>query len=151
MLSMTRNLTAAAIGRHATIALVLVLACGIVLPGTAASQTSDEALRRLTKAFATSDADALIEMATTRVDIALLGSSREFSRSQATLLMRSFFRENRAESFHVDDFTKTGRGWFIEASYATRNRLRPFRVYVRLRLGETGWLVREIMIEEARE
>lgn len=118
---------------------------------TVTAQTSDEALKELTQAFSTADAGRLAGISTSTLDLALLGSARSYSRRQATLMMRSFFREYPPESFRIADFTKTGRGWFIEAVYVTKDRLVPFRVYIRLRLDERGWLVRDLTIEENRE
>lgn len=117
----------------------------------ARAQSSDEALREVTQAFVTADASRLTAVSTTTVDIALLGSSRQYSNRQATLIMRSFFREYPPESFRIVDFTKTGRGWFIEAAYVAKDRAAPLTVYLRLRLGKSGWLVREVLIEEERE
>ncbi|NNF03592.1 MAG: DUF4783 domain-containing protein [Rhodothermales bacterium] len=129
---------------------VLFLSAGPGVSGTLA-QTSDEALRELTRSFVTADAARLGGLFTPTVDLAILRSSRQYSRRQATLMMRSFFREHPPQSFRVTDFTKTGRGWFIEAVYGTNDRPAPFRVYVRLRLDDRGWLIRDIMIEEERE
>lgn len=119
-------------------------------PATLA-QSSDEALRELSQAFVTADARRLAGISTSTVNLGLLASPRSYSRRQATLMLREFFRENRPESFQVVDFTKTGRGWFIEASYVTKDRAAPLTVYLRLRLGEPGWLVKEVLIEEERE
>lgn len=120
-------------------------------PPVAHAQSSDEALRQVSQAFVTADARRLAAISTSTVNVGLLGSPRSYSRSQATLLMREFFRENRPESFEVVDFTKTGRGWFIQASYVTKDRAAPLTVYLRLRLGESGWSVKEVLIEEERE
>lgn len=93
------------------------------------------------------DAATLAQQSAPTVEIALFGESKRYSRSHATLLMRSFFAEWPPESFELVDFTKTSTGWFMEGRYAT-TRGDDLRFYVRLRLTDGTWLIRELLIEE---
>ena len=108
-------------------------------------------MHALRAAVMQADGAALSRMSAATVDIALFGESKRYSRSQAALLLRSFFEDYPPLEFEISDFTKTATGWFMEGSYSTRGDARPLRVYIRLRRHDTGWLVRELLIEEAAD
>lgn len=119
--------------------------CSTTLPVLA--QDSNQVLQEFRAAVLQSDATALARQAAPTIEIALFGESKRYSRSQATLLLRSFFAEWPPESFQLVDFTKTSSGWFMEGHCITTAG-DDLRFYVRMRLTEGRWLIRELLIEE---
>lgn len=123
----------------------------VLMPVSARAQDSNQVMQALRAAVMQADAVELSRMSAPTVEIALFGESKRYSRSQAVLLLRSFFEEYPPWEFEISDFTKTATGWFMEGSYATGDDARRLRVYIRLRRHDSGWLVRELLIEEATD
>ncbi|MEQ9103971.1 MAG: DUF4783 domain-containing protein [Rhodothermales bacterium] len=121
-----------------------VLCCAL-LPARA--QDSNQVLQEFRAAVLQADAAALARQAAPTVEIALFGESKRYSRSQATLLLRTFFSDWPPDTFRLVDFTKTTSGWFLEGHYATVAG-DELRFYVRMRLTDGRWLIRELLIEE---
>lgn len=105
-------------------------------------------LQDIRSAFMSANAAALTDHAAPTVEIALFGASKRYSRSQATLLLRSFFNDWPPLDFRLADFTKTSSGWFMEGHYDTEADKSGLRVYIRLRNTGQQWLIRELLIEE---
>ncbi len=119
----------------------------VLLPlGQAAAQ--QEALPRLQRAFVAGNAHALLAAAADRVEIALLGRGKLYSRAQATYVMQDFFREYPPEAFALQSESRTDGSWIAAGQYRCKQAERPFQVYLRLRLKEAQWELREIRIEE---
>lgn len=131
--------------------MLLLVVLTLLLPVSVRAQDSNQVMHSLRAAVMQADATALSSMSAATVDIALFGESKRYSRSQAALLLRSFFEDYPPLEFEISDFTKTASGWFMEGSYSTGDDARLLRVYVRLRRHDTGWLVRELLIEEAAD
>jgi hypothetical protein len=121
------------------------LLCVVLLPARA--QDSNQVIQELRAAVLQADAEALARQAAPTVEIALFGESKRYSRSQATLLLRSFFSDWPPDTFRLIDFTKTTSGWFLEGHYAAEGG-EELRFYVRMRLTDGRWLIRELLIEE---
>ena len=105
-----------------------------------------EALKRVTRFFAQGDADALMEHAGERVDVTLLGSSDLFSRSQATYVVRDFFRHFPPARLDLNETSATEGNWFAAGRYWYQNGDAPLSVYLRLSVSNSEWELREIRI-----
>jgi hypothetical protein len=102
-----------------------------------------EALRR-------GDAQALLAVAAERVEIALLGRSTLYSRSQATYVLQDFFRHYPPKRFVLINDSRAGGSWFAVGRYEVQGGDQPLDVYLRLRARGGGWELREVRIEQRR-
>ncbi len=126
-------------------ALVLGMAGGFIAGPAQAQQT---ALDRVEEAFKTGDADALLSEAADRVEIALLGRSKLYSRAQATYVMKDFFRRYPPGTFTPRNNTPDGSNWFATGLYQYKHAEQPLQVYLRLHLKDQQWQLREVRIEQ---
>ena len=122
---------------------MLSLATGPVL-------AQEAALDQLQEAFATGDADAVLADAADRVEIALLGQSKLYSRAQATYVMADFFRRYPPESFTLRNDAREDGNWFATGRYQYKHAEQPLHVYVRLRLKGDQWELLEVRVEQRR-
>lgn len=124
----------------------------ILLPLAAGTRVvaQEATLSSLEEALGTGNARQLGSMMAPAVEITLFGARKRYSRTQARLLMQSFFASWPPAGFEVQDFTKTATGWFIEARYHTSRPGSPLRLYVRLRKQDQTWFVRELIMEAAQ-
>lgn len=131
------------------------LICFLLLIGASvysgAAQTSDQVLNQLKSAIMSADAAGLAQQTMNSVEIAQFGEGRYYSRGQATLLLKGFFKEYPPQNFNVVGSTQTPGAWFIEGVYTTKNSGPTLRIYIRLRVSEGTWKVREFLIEESDE
>ncbi len=127
------------------LSLVLVLLGGFVAGPVRAQEA---ALDKVQEAFAAGDADALIGEAADRVEIALLGRSKLYSRAQATYVMEDFFRRYPPETFTLKNNAQDNGSWFATGRYQYKHAEQPLQVYLRLHLKDQQWQLREIRIEQ---
>ena len=130
------------------ICLLLAVCIGIE---PVSAQTSDQVLSQLKASIMAADAVGLVEQTMNSVEIAQFGEGRYYSKGQATLLLRGFFKEYPPQSFNVVGSKRNTGAWFIEGVYTTKNRRQKLRIYIRLRVSEGTWKVREFLIEESDE
>lgn len=98
-----------------------------------------------------SDGDAILLMsvASDRLELALLGASQQYSKSQATLVLKKFFEENRPRSFVVVDSIRAEGGIFLEGRIRLKESNRVLRAYLRVNRTGGAWKLRELLIERA--
>ena len=112
-------------------------------------QSSDQVLSQLKASIMAADAVGLAQQTMNSVEIAQFGEGRYYSRGQATLLLKGFFKDYPPKNFSVVGSTKTPGAWFIEGVYSSKNKDEVLRIYIRLRVSEGTWKVREFLIEES--
>lgn len=115
--------------------------------GSALAQTPN-GIEQVQDAFADGDAHALLGGASDRVEIALLGRSRLYSRQQAVHVMLDFFRRYPPEGFTIQSQAREEGSWFATGQYRYKHAEHPLQVYLRLRLRDNQWELREVRIEE---
>ena len=115
--------------------------------GRAVAQTQ-HGIGKVQGAFAQGDARALLGDASDRVEIALLGRSRLYSRAQAFYVMQDFFRRYPPEGFTLQSQAQEQGSWFATGRYRYKHAEQPLLVYLRLRLKSDQWELREMRIEE---
>ena len=108
------------------------------------------ALSQVQEAFAAGDAKALLGEAADRVEIALLGGSKLYSRAQAIYVMEDFFRRYPPETFTLQNDAQEDGNWFATSRYRYKHAERPLHVYLRLRKKDGRWQLHEVRVEERR-
>ena len=131
--------------------LLLLFVVQLTSPSEGGAQSSEQVLNQLKSSIMSADAVGLAEQTMNSVEIAQFGEGRYYSRGQATLLLRSFFKEYPPKDFKIVGSTRTPGAWFIEGIYHSKKALKPLRIYIRLRIAEGTWKVREFLIEESDE
>ncbi len=122
------------------------------LPDAGAQSSSlaqQEIMSRLKSSVMSADAAALADETMYSVEIAMFGEGRHYSRGQATLLLKNFFREFPPLDFEIENFTRTPSAGFIEGRYESSNSGDPIQMFFRLRLASGKWKIRELLIEES--
>ncbi len=119
---------------------------GGFMAGPALAQQA--ALDQVQEAFSAGDADALLGEAADRVEIALLGRSKLYSRAQATYVMEDFFRRYPPETFTLHNNAQDDGNWFATGRYQYQHAEQPLQVYLRLHLKDKQWQLREVRIEQ---
>ena len=106
-------------------------------------------LARLQEAFSTADDAALYGMLSDRVEVAIFGRSRLYSRSQARIVLRDLFSQYPPQQFELSAPSQTSKGLFAAGTYRYSADKEPFQVYVRLRKSGENWTLREILVDNA--
>ena len=127
--------------------LCLVTVLSFFLVNPAWSQDQADVLRTIRKAVAEGDVRQLLAGSTESIELALFAASQQYTRSQATLVLRKFFKENTPTSFELVDSTRSNRGLFVEGQMRTTRYEIPLRTYFRLKKSPDGWKLREFLIE----
>lgn len=131
-------------------AIVLVVALLVPAARPALSQMqSATPLEDVRSAFAEAKADSIAAFSAARVEIAVLGKSRLYSRSQARFVLKSFFKRYPPVRVTFADPSRTETGIFAAGSYRFAADRKPLRLYVRLRRHGSAWVIREIVVERA--
>ena len=134
--------------RRAWLVAVLAVLLGGLAGGPA--QAQEAALDRVQVAFADGDADAVLADAADRVEIALLGQSKLYSRAQATYVMEDFFRRYPPDVFTLDNSAGDEANWFATGRYRYKHADKPLHVYLRLRQKAERWELLEVRVEQRR-
>ena len=124
---------------------LMLLAGSLAGPAMAQPQYNIEEIQ---DAFAKGDARALLAKASSRVEIALLGRSRLYSRPQAVYVIQDFFRRYPPEGFVVQSEDQEEGSWFATGRYRYKHAERPLQVYLRFRWKDDEWALHEVRVEE---
>ena len=117
---------------------------------SAAAQPAEPVeLQHIERAFSSGDVDALTAMASDRVEIAVFGRSRLYSRSQARFVLKDLFDQYPPLHFELSAPSRTARGVFAAGTYRYSVEEKPLRVYVRLRKSGQAWSLREILVDKS--
>ena len=79
------------------------------------------------------DEKRLLAFAGERVELALLGQRRRYTRAQAHYVLHAFFRRYPPEAFTVDHSLSQQDEWWLTGQYVVRYNAEPMRVYLRFR------------------
>ncbi|MDX1420198.1 MAG: DUF4783 domain-containing protein [Rubricoccaceae bacterium] len=113
----------------------------------------DERVALIIEAFEQGDCDALLDFTARRVEIVLLGQGARYSRGQATLILRDFFRRYPPDRVVLSERSTTGEGRAAMGRYWSGNSSAPFALYVGFRIDteeeEEAWTLEAIRIERA--
>ncbi len=103
-------------------------------------------IERLTAAVDAADVEALLELSGPRLEVGLFGAARLYSRSQAGHVLRGFFRDNPTARLSINEVASTESAWYASAAYHRPADVQPLRLYLRLRLTEGVWELREFVV-----
>lgn len=118
-------------------------------------EPSDERVATVTEAFEQGDCDTLLDLTAPRVEIVLLGQGARYSRGQASLILRDFFRRYPPDRVELSERSATGDGRAAMGRYWSGNSSAPFALYVGFRVspaeegGEDEWTLEAIRIERS--
>ena len=115
------------------------------------AQSGDIVLSQIKSSIMSADAVGLTEQTVNTVEIGLFGIGRYYSKGQATVLLKSFFRDYPPEDFVITGSTQTPGAWFVEGEYEVQETKEPLRFHIRLRISEGSWKIRELLVEEVDE
>lgn len=107
-------------------------------------------IEKVQDAFAKGDAHALLDDASDRIEIGLFGRSRLYSRAQAIHVVQGFFQRYPPAGFTLQSQAPEEGSWFATGQYRYKHAEHPLQVYLRLRLKNDQWELREVRIEERR-
>ena len=128
-------------GAGALLAFVLVLA--VSSSEAYGQEVPHEALR---EAFAAGDAQGVLATATERVEVSLLGSSSQYSRSQAIYVLQKFFKDHPPRRFVWRESSTEEQNRFLMGRYWHETSKQPLPVILRLSRAEEGWQLQEVRI-----
>jgi hypothetical protein len=130
--------------------ILVTLAVALMTAAPAMSQDRDSSpLDSIERAFSTGSADSITAMSADRIEIAVLGKSRLYSRTQAKYVLRDFFEQYPPLQVKLSEPSATEKGLFAAGTYRFATDREPLRLYVRLRRGQSEWALREIVLERA--
>ena len=132
-----------------TLALSPLAAAAQEVEDASPQTTRDEAVERVTVAFAAGDSDGLLDLCAQRVEIILLGQSARYSRGQAAHVLRDFFRRYPPEQVVLSERSTVADGRAAMGRYWSDNSSAPFALYVGFRVGGEAWTLETIRIERA--
>ena len=84
------------------------------------------------QSLATGEAAKLMALAGERVELALLGQTRRYSRAQALYVLNAFFQQYPPEAFSLSHSLTQGDEWWLTGLYQVRYEETRMRVYLRL-------------------
>ncbi len=87
---------------------------------------------RVIEILAAGEATELMAWAGDRVELALLGQTRRYSREQAYYVLKAFFHQYPPEGFTLGHSLTQGNEWWLTGLYQVRYDAARMRVYLRL-------------------
>jgi hypothetical protein len=115
------------------------------------AQSTDQLLSQLKSYIMSADAVGIASQTMNSVEITQFAEGRYYSKGQATLLLKGFFKDYPPHDFKFVASTKSSGSWFMEGLYTPKNSVDKLKIYIRLRVAQGTWKVREIHIEQANE
>ena len=100
----------------------------------------------LREAFAAGDAQRVLATAAKRVEVSLLGSSSQYSRSQAIYVLQKFFKDHPPRRFRWRESSTEEQNRFLMGRYWHEASKQPLPVILRLSRAEEGWQLQEVRI-----
>jgi hypothetical protein len=127
---------------------VALLASAVSILPSARAQSGEAVLEQIQAGFNRGDARLVLDQSADRLELAITGTGTLFSRSQATYVLQDFFRQFPPDRFSLLEPANTNGSWFAGGTYWSGQSERPFSVYVRIRMRDDRWELREIRIEQ---
>ena len=135
--------------RSRQVAEVVALSSVLLVAGSAMPDApNDDVITEVTEALEAGDSGALLDLAAQRVDLVLLDQSAQYSRGQAALVLRDFFRRFPPDRVTLSERSVSGDGRAAMGRYWSANSSGPFSLYIGFRVTlEEDWLLNEIRVE----
>ncbi|NNF58478.1 MAG: DUF4783 domain-containing protein [Rhodothermaceae bacterium] len=128
---------------------VVALGSLLLVVGSAAPEAqNDEVIAQATEALEAGDSGALLDLAARRVELVIMDQSAQYSRGQAVLVLRDFFRRYPPDRVTLSERSVAGDGRAAMGRYWSANSSGPFSLYLGFRvMAEEEWLLDTIRIE----
>lgn len=112
------------------------------------AQSSTDILSKITSAIKQSDATKLAEYFSTTIDLETGTSDGSFSKKQAEMIMKDFFKNTPVKSFtsNHDGSSDDGSKYMIGTYKTTKNE--TYRVYILLKKFENKLLINQLQFEK---
>lgn len=127
---------------------MIAVAIIATVPSSRAQSSRPGVLDELAHAMANGNAADVLAHAGSRLEIGFFGTTRTYSRSQASFVLRRFFEQHPPESVVLGRATGTSDGWYASMRYKSGRRSEPIRMYMRLRRERGAWRLRELVARE---
>lgn len=133
----------------ALLVVALVSARTLVLAGApAAVQTKEEVMSAIAQALQLGTEDKLTGLMNEHVEVVIDNKEESYTRSQATFVLRDFFRKNKATSFRFLHQGSTGDTHYGAGKYYTAAGVYDVNVFLK-KVG-SQYLIDQIMFQPAR-
>ena len=134
------------IARHRAVSLLVLLGLVLVAASPVAPQPDDE-VSRVEAALQAADATAALSGAASRVEIILFGQGGTYGRSQATHVLRDFFRRYPPQRVSLSERSSSDDGRTALGRYWTQDGSAPLNVRVLHRVRGDDWDLISIHID----
>ena len=125
--------------------LIIIVLFSVVLMN--ANPPADDVVKEITKSISDMDSKKLADYFSDAISLELDNSSGNYSKSQAEIILRDFFKDNPVQSFtinHQGD-SKDGSRYFI-GTYKTATK--KFRVYGLLKKETDNLFLQQLQFDE---
>lgn len=127
------------------IILILILSVYLTHPCILQAQTED-LTSSITEAIKTSDASKLASYFNSTIDLELGGTEGSYSKTQAEMMIRDFFKTNPPVSYSVNhQGASTDGSKYIIGTYKTANK--RYRLYILIKKQSKEMLIHQLQFE----
>ncbi|MCK4569530.1 MAG: DUF4783 domain-containing protein [Bacteroidales bacterium] len=125
---------------------ILVIQAGVII-GLSSSVSAQETSELVNKALKAGDATELSTHFNSTLDISLPDTDQTMSKSHATQVMKSFFKENPPKSYAVNHIGSSREATkYIIGTYVSGNK--SFKTYILLKETEGKYLIVQLQFEK---
>ena len=126
--------------------LYIIMIQAIIFAGVSNPLSAQEVTDQVNKALKTGDAALLSQYFNSSLDISIPGTDESMSKSQATQVMKNFFKDNPPKSY-----SENHRGSSREATkyiIGTYKSVKTYKTYILLKEKEGKYLIVQLQFEE---
>jgi hypothetical protein len=128
--------------------MVMLLAIPIWISPNLIAQENSQAISKITSAIKSSDATALAGYFNTTIDLEAGDSDGNFSKKQAEMIMRDFFKKAPVKSYTTNHNGSSNDGSkYMIGTYKSTNG-KSFRVYILLKKAGNNLLINQLQFDE---
>lgn len=124
----------------------ILLLSVITINSPAAAQTPDEINENIANAIKTGNSKMLAEFFNSTIDISLPKNEDIYSKAQAELVIKDFFKKNPPKSFKINHHGSSDAGSkYIIGTYISSEK--TFRTYILLEKVNNKYLIQQLQFE----
>ncbi len=106
----------------------------------------DRVLSKIRDAIALGNANALASQSSAYVEVSLFGAGRLYSRSQATYILKDFFKEYPPGAFSFKRKLHVGDDWYLYGNYMNYSGNAFYRMEIRIHKYRGRYEIKNIRI-----
>ena len=103
-----------------------------------AGEKTNEVVAAVSAALEQADSERLLDLATSRIELVLLGQSARYSRGQAMLVLKDFFRRFPPSRVSFSEHSASSDGHSAMGRYWSASNHSPFLLYVGFRVTDSA-------------